>query len=609
MNPRSIPEIVRSIPNVSFLIGPAGITDNFFLGPSVRRFYLQAHRIVNPHIALCQERHADQRVKVPLVGPGIFSTLERPHHSSPCVIKPMCGAHALESIQERHPLGEIRHIHANTNFRPHRSGIQIQRVFTRLVKFFAPHQVTRNSDIPNWQHNARPYLELTGNGVAEITLINKGVYMMVTILGKVRKVVTMVKSHIASDNVPEPAIAVTVTETQTIQIIFHRGHALFLVQLRQGKVFTNGICRGLPTHADFIPLDLFKGRCHYIVLSEILEEIDYPEGGAKVKAVRLGYSPVILLDIGGVQEVVFVRNSLLLVEVRSKGGVERNKGNQPRVESNLELLGTGPFISQNTVGTAIFSGTHAVHAVECRGVVADFIGFRILHVDCPLSAIFHSSSNRIPRHNHHAILGYIDLTVRMVVIEHVIAGKESAFFCSKEILLHESFAIATALHVTGNVQGVRGIQPRKDIPTHVQFVVQVRRIGHHLVHLGFHKVRVPILVHITHIVEIEQRQVKGLGPGFKFRLRKGLAEGVVKLAKAFERFELEQGEGSQLVLQNSPVRVSRVRAGGGTAFGLRIGITRRRAFQQNLGKGLPYLGFRRLVVLAIAYAEALFTNV
>ena len=353
--------------------------------------------------------------------------------------------------------------------------------------------------------------------------------------------------------------------------------------MRKRKVFTHGVRRGLPTHAYFIPLDFVEGSNHHILPAEILEEIDNAERWTELKPVRLGNGPVVLLDIVGIQEIILVRNGLLLIKVRRKGCIERNERNKPRVKTYLELLGTCPFIAQNSVGPSILSCSNAIHAVEGRGIVTDFVGFRVLHVDCPFSAIFHSPSNRIPRHNHHAVLGNIDLAVRMVIVEYVITSKKTAFFCGKEILLHKTFPVAPPLHITGDVQRVRRVQPRKDIPAHVQFVIQVRSVGYHLGHLGFHEVRVSILIHITHIIEIKQSHIKSLRPGFKFRCRHSLAKSIVKLGKSFKRFFSEQGKRSQLVLQNSPVGICRVGAGSSPTFGFRVRIACRRPFQENLG--------------------------
>ena len=197
----------------------------------------------------------------------------------------------------------------------------------------------------------------------------------------------------------------------------------------------------------------------------------------------------------------------------------------------------------------------------------------------------------------------------MVVIKNVIASKEATFLRSKEVFLHKTFTVAATLHITGNVQGIRRIQPGQDIPPHVQLVAQIGRIGHHLIYLGFHKVRIPILIHISYIVEIKQRHVEGLWPRFKLRSSHSLAESIVKPRKTLERLFPEQGKRTQLIFQDGPVRIGGIRTGGGAAFGFRVRVACRRAFQQHLVQHLPNSSFRGLVILAVAYAETLLPHI
>ena len=110
----------------------------------------------------------------------------------------------------------------------------------------------------------------------------------------------------------------------------------------------------------------------------------------------------------------------------------------------------------------------------------------------------------------------------MIVVKDIAASKQATFVEREEVFLHERFTVATAKHVTPNIDGIARRKEGEDIPAHIQLMVEFSGIGHHLVNLRFHKVRITGLVHIAYIVEVEQRQVKRLRPRFKFRLGKVL---------------------------------------------------------------------------------------
>ena len=138
---------------------------------------------------------------------------------------------------------------------------------------------------------------------------------------------------------------------------------------------------------------------------------------------------------------------------------------------------------------------------------------------------------------------------------------------------------------------------------------QIRGVGHDLVDLRFHEVGVTRLVHVAYVVEVEQRQVKGLRPRFKFRLCQCLEERIVGLRELFEGLHLEQAESTQLVFEHRVVRIRGIRSGRRTTFRLPVRIAGRGTFQEDLRKRLAHLGFGGLVVLAIADAEVLFARV
>ena len=338
MNPGYFPEVIRSIAAIARRIRPCRNANHFFLGTAIRIFNLHAHAVFNTHIVLQQEGDSNKRIEIQTLGPGIFGTLERMNRSSIGVIKSMVCRHTAEAVQEGHFLGKVRHRHAHTDLRPHRRGIDIHGVFSGLGEIFLPLQVTRYANVPNRERNARPHLELTGYRMPKVTLINNRIYMVVSILGKAHIIVSMIKTHIASDNVIEATVTVTVTQAKAIQIILQRSHTLVFIQLRQGKVFAYGVGTCSPVKADFAPLDLIKGACHRIFLTKASGQIQHLQRRRELKAVRLRNGPIIFLQGGFIHKVKIIGYGLLLVKVRTKVSAEGQERNQSRIEANLELL-------------------------------------------------------------------------------------------------------------------------------------------------------------------------------------------------------------------------------------------------------------------------------
>ena len=274
--------------------------------------------------------------------------------------------------------------------------------------------------------------------------------------------------------------------------------------------------------------------------------------------------PVIFLYRRFIHKVEIVGNSLLLVKVRTKVRAERQERNQSRVKANLELLRTGTFVTQDTERLTVRLATHAIHLVEGRGIITNFIRIRILHVNGKRVSVFSNLRNRITRNSHHAIARYIHAAISMVIIKDIVACKKTTITRGKEVLLHERFAVATTIHITLDVQRIACGKERENVPAHVQLMAKFRRVSDNLINLRFHEIRIAALVHIADIVQIENRKVKGLRPRFKFSLRQRLQP--FKLRQTFERSELEHAERSQLIFKHRVVRISRVRRCCRTTF-------------------------------------------
>ena len=202
--------------------------------------------------------------------------------------------------------------------------------------------------------------------MAEVALVYKRIYVAVPVLGEVHIIVSMVKAHITGNNVPETTIAVAVADTEAIQVVFERRHVLFFIELGQREVFTHRVSARRPAEADFTPLDLVERTGNHVFLAEGIRQVQNPEGRREFETVRLRNRPEVFLDAGLVIEAEVIRNRLLLRKVRGERRGERQERNQARVKANLELLATGTFVTQNTVSTAEFTGTDAVHLVERR---------------------------------------------------------------------------------------------------------------------------------------------------------------------------------------------------------------------------------------------------
>ncbi len=195
----------------------------------------------------------------------------------------------------------------------------------------------------------------------------------------------------------------------------------------------------------------------------------------------------------------------------------------------------------------------------------------------------------------------------MVKVKDITLCEEAAFSRTEEVFLCKAFSISTTIHITFYVDTVVHRQEGKDVPAHVQLVIQFSGIGHHLIHLRIHIIRVAALVHVANIIEVEQSQVQSLGPRFKFRLSQFLCPTI--LSQTTEGFQLEHAEGTQLIFQDRVIGIRGVGSSSRSAFGFMIGIAKCRSFQEHLGKDLSHLGFASLVILAIANAKALFTNI
>ena len=406
--------------------------------------------------------------------------------------------------------------------------------------------------------------------MAEIALIDKCIDMTVSVLRKSEIIVAVVKSHVAGHDIVETTVPVTVPQAQAVQIILHRSHALFLVQLRKCKVLANRIGTRHPVETNFAPLDLVERTRNRVVLTETLRQVKHPECRRELETVRLRNRPVVLLDHRFVLKVEIIGNCLLLVKIRTEISAERKERNQARVKAQLELLRTGTFVTQNTVRTTVFPATHAIHLVEHRRIVADHVGILVLHIDNRRIAVILNRRNRVIRNRHDTVTRHINATVRMVKVKDVVACKKSTVTRGKEILFHERLAVTATIHVTFDVQGIARRQERKNVPPHIQLMVQFRRIGHNLVDLRLHIIGIAVLVHVAHVVQVENRQVEGLRPGFKFCSGQGLQP--VNLFKVFHRAELEHAERTQLIFNHRMVGIRRIRRSRRTALGFIVRI-------------------------------------
>ena len=138
-------------------------------------------------------------------------------------------------------------------------------------------------------------------------------------------------------------------------------------------------------------------------------------------------------------------------------------------------------------------------------------------------------------------------------------------------------------------------------------MIQFRGIGHYLIDLWIHIVRVTALVHIAHIVQIEKRQVEGLGPWFKFSLCNGLQPFILR--KSLKGPKLEHAEGTQLIFNHRMVRIGGVGRGGRSAFGFIIRIAKRRTVKEYLRHHLAKLRIMGVVIFTIADTEGLVSHI
>ena len=103
----------------------------------------------------------------------------------------------------------------------------------------------------------------------------------------------------------------------------------------------------------------------------------------------------------------------------------------------------------------------------------------------------------------------------MIEVKNIIRSEQTSMIRRPEVFLCKILLIATAVHVTGNVQAVTCREERENIPADIRLVRQIDRISRRFVNLRFRKVRIAFLVHIADIAQIEKGQIDRLRPRFK----------------------------------------------------------------------------------------------